>query len=473
MFLASLYEVPFYNNGGFMPKIRTVYICNQCGHEINKWLGKCPNCNSFNTMEEDFVEVKKDTNKQSKLSILKQEPTTLKDVKAIDKEKIPTKISELDRVISGGIVQGSLILVGGDPGIGKSTLILQICQSIGELGKKILYISGEESINQIKLRSDRLNITTENLLLLSETNMHIIEGVIDKIIPDLLIIDSIQTISIDDISSPPGSVTQVRECTTRLMRISKGMNISTIIVGHVTKEGNIAGPKVLEHMVDTVLYFEGEHKASYRIIRAVKNRFGSTNEIGVFKMEDVGLVEISNPSEYMLSGRPINVSGSVITCSLEGTRPILTEVQALVSYTNFGMPRRAATGTDYNRVVMLMAVLEKKLGIKFGNYDTYVNIAGGIKIVEPALDSAILVSIASSYSSKLVDPYTLIFGEIGLTGEIRAVSMAEKRVYEAKKLGFKSCIIPEANMKTIKSIEGINIFGVSNINKLLELTVGS
>lgn len=456
-----------------MPKLKTIYICSQCGYETNKWIGKCSSCDSFNTMEEDVIEVKKESSKDKKIKNFKVEPTTLKNVQGMDEERIPTNMPELDRVISGGIVQGSLLLVGGDPGIGKSTLILQISQSIGNIGKKILYVSGEESVSQIKLRADRLGITTENLLLLSETSMDLIEDIVEKIKVDLLIIDSIQTISMEDIASAPGSVTQVRECTTRLMHISKGLNISTIIVGHVTKEGNIAGPKVLEHMVDTVLYFEGEHKASYRIIRAVKNRFGSTNEIGVFKMEDVGLVEITNPSEYMLSGRPINVAGSAITCSLEGTRPILAEVQALVSYTNFGIPRRTATGTDYNRVVMLMAVLEKKAGIKLGNYDSYVNIAGGMKIAEPALDAAVIVAIASSYGGKVVNPYTLIFGEIGLTGEIRAVSMAEKRVYEAKKLGFKSCIIPQANFNSLKTIDGIKVSGVSNISQLLELAVGN
>lgn len=456
-----------------MPKLKTIYICSQCGYETNKWIGKCSSCNSFNTMEEDVIDVKKDISKVKKLINTKVEPTFLKNVQGMDEERIPTNMPELDRVISGGIVKGSLLLVGGEPGIGKSTLILQICQSIGNMGKKILYVSGEESLSQIKLRANRLGITTENLLLLSETSMDLIEEIVEKIKVDLLIIDSIQTINIEDVASAPGSVSQVRECTTRLMHISKGLNISTIIVGHVTKEGHIAGPKVLEHMVDTVLYFEGEHKASYRIIRVVKNRFGSTNEVGVFKMEDVGLVEITNPSEYMLSGRPINVAGSAITCSLEGTRPILAEVQALVSYTSFGIPRRTATGTDYNRVVMLMAVLEKKAGLKLGNYDSYVNIAGGMKIAEPALDAAVIVAIASSYGGKVVNPYTLIFGEIGLTGEIRAVTMAEKRVYEAKKLGFKSCFIPESNFKTLKTIEGIKIYGVSNISQLLELTVGS
>jgi len=458
-----------------MAKLKVLYKCTECGYEATKWLGKCINCSSFNTMIEEVFEAGNSTKERKVLKdkMSKSVPTALKDVQDVHEKRIATNLEELDRVLSGGIVNDSLILVGGDPGIGKSTLILQICQNIGEQNKKILYVSGEESITQIKLRASRLGITTENLLLLSETSMDTIEEVVEELKPDLLIIDSIQTISIDSISSTQGSVTQVKECTARLMYISKVMNVATIIVGHVTKEGAIAGPRVLEHMVDTVLYFEGEHKLSYRIIRAVKNRFGSTNEIGIFKMENVGLVEITNPSEYMLSGRPLDVAGSAITCSLEGSRPILAEVQALVSQTNFGTPRRTATGTDYNRMVMLMAVLEKRAGFKLGNYDSYVNIAGGMKIGEPALDASIMVAIASSYTNIAVDALTLIFGEVGLTGEIRAVSMAQKRVYEAQKLGFKKCIVPKANFEELKNIENIVISPVSNVSQLLKLSVGS
>ncbi len=451
-----------------MAKLKLKYVCTECGYESGKWLGRCPTCESYNTMTEEVSE---------RLPEAKQyrsaKPETLRNIKPISEERVKTDIGELDRVLSGGIVAGSLVLVGGDPGIGKSTLLLQICENIGNQGKKILYISGEESTQQIKLRAHRLKITTENLLLLAETNVGIIANTIKEEMPDLVIIDSIQTVFTDDVPSAPGSVTQVRECTSVFMRIAKGLNISVFLVGHVTKEGALAGPRILEHMVDTVLYFEGEKRACYRIIRSVKNRFGSTNEIGVFEMRDVGLVEISNPSEYMLSGRPIGVSGSTVTCSIEGTRPILTEVQALVSYTNFGQPRRMATGVDYNRVVLLMAVLEKRAGLQLGNYDSYVNLAGGMKINEPSMDAAIVTSVASSYRNKPVDPYTLVFGEIGLTGEMRAVNMSEKRVIEAAKLGFLRCVMPKENVKELKTIGGIQICGVTNVDELLDYTAGA
>lgn len=450
-----------------MAKIKTKYICQECGYETSRWLGKCPSCNNFNTFAEEEIQ----NIKNSSLTSIIAKPEILENISSTNENRTKTNIGELDRVLSGGIVQGSLTLVGGDPGIGKSTLLLQICQSIGENNKTILYISGEESTQQIKLRALRLNITTKNLLLLSETNMNIIENTIKDIEPDLVVIDSIQTMFLNEISSAPGSVTQVRECTSKLMRIGKGENISIFIVGHVTKDGSIAGPRILEHMVDTVLYFEGERMATYRILRAVKNRFGSTNEIGVFEMRNKGLIEITNPSEYMLSGRPINVAGSAITCSIEGTRPILAEVQSLVCYTNFGMPRRMATGMDYNRIILLIAVLEKRIGLQLGNYDSYVNLAGGIKIAEPSVDAAIVTAIASSYKNKIVDPNMLIFGEIGLTGEMRSVPLSEKRVIEASKLGFKSCIIPEGNLKEVKNIKGITIYGVPNISGLLDLTL--
>lgn len=452
-----------------MAKIKTKYICQECGYETGKWLGRCPSCNNFSTFSEEIVEK---TNTKTITSSSSNKALDLDSIAPIDEVRTKTKINELDRVLGGGIVQGSLTLVGGDPGIGKSTLLLQICQAIGDANKKILYVSGEESAQQIKLRANRLNITTKNLLLLSETNFNIIENTIKEIKPDLVIIDSIQTVFIDELSSAPGSVTQVRECTAKIMRIGKGENISIFIVGHVTKDGAIAGPRILEHMVDTVLYFEGERLASYRILRAVKNRFGSTNEIGVFEMRQIGLVEINNPSEYMLSGRPIGATGSSVTCSIEGTRPILAEVQSLVSYTTFNIPRRMATGMDFNRVVLLIAVLEKKLNLQLGSYDVYVNLAGGIKILEPALDASVACSIVSSYKNKPIDAKTLIFGEIGLSGEIRAVSFCEKRVMEALKLGFETVVIPKDNFKEVKDIKNIKIVSVSNINELLKVTLG-
>ncbi len=444
-----------------MAKLKNLYICQQCGYESSKWLGKCPNCNQWNCFVEEVSEDKKvyQSNKTVK-------PVTLDSIQTSIEDRIKTRIKELDRVLGGGLVQGSLTLVGGDPGIGKSTLLLQISQQIGQQNIKILYVSGEESVQQIKMRADRLKINTNNLLLISETNLGTIENVISDEKPQIVIIDSIQTMYKDEISTAPGSLSQVRECTSIFMRIAKGKNISVIIVGHVTKEGAIAGPRVLEHMVDTVLYFEGERYASYRILRCVKNRFGSTNEIGMFEMRDIGLVEVENPSEYMLSGRAIDEAGSVVTCSIEGSRPILTEVQSLISYNNFGIPRRTATGIDYNRVAMLMAVMERKLGMKLSSYDSYVNLAGGIKITEPALDLAIVASMTSSFKNIPIDPYTVVFGEVGLAGEVRAVSMAEKRVNECIKLGFKLCILPQTNFKSIKNQSNIKLYGVKNINQL-------
>lgn len=449
-----------------MPKSKALYVCQECGYESSKWLGKCPSCNGWNSFVEELVEKQKMSSAEN---IRATKPITLSNIKMTNEHRTTTKIKELDRVLGGGIVQGSLILVGGDPGIGKSTLLLQICQKIGEQNIKILYVSGEESVQQIKMRAERLNITTENLLLVAETNMAIITATILNENPSLVIIDSIQTMYKDEISSAPGSVSQVRECTGVFMRLAKDNNISIIIVGHVTKEGAIAGPRVLEHMVDTVLYFEGERHISYRILRSVKNRFGSTNEIGMFEMQDKGLIEVSNPSEYMLSGRPLDAAGSIVTCSIEGSRPLLTEVQSLISYTNFGMPRRTANGIDYNRVTMLIAVLEKRLGMQLSSYDSYVNLAGGIKVAEPALDAAIIVAIASSFKNKIVDPYTVVFGEVGLAGEIRAVNMAEKRVIEALKMGFKICIMPETNYKAIKKMDGIVIHGVTNVSELVKI----
>ena len=440
-----------------------MYKCTECDYTARKWLGKCPSCNSFNTLEEWASEEDTSRRAKKKKALPAGTTVTIKKVDSKAEERLPTNIPELDRVLSGGIVAGSLILVGGEPGIGKSTLLLQLCGTISQA--PVLYISGEESTSQIVLRAKRLGITTDDLLIMADTNLDIIEATVAKITPRLLIIDSIQTMFAPDISSTPGSVATVRECCHRFMEISKKNNIATIIVGHVTKEGSLAGPKMLEHMVDTVLYFEGEKNLSYRIIRATKNRFGNTNEIGIFKMEQEGLVEIQNPSEYMLSGRPLGVSGSVITCTAEGTRPILAEVQALVSPTGFGIPRRTATGCDYNRVMLLMAVLEKKLNFNLSTYDAYINIAGGMKIAEPALDAALVVAIASSYKNVVVEPSTIVLGEVGLAGEMRAVNLIEKRVAEASKLGFRRCILPRAN--GYETSADIEIIMVSNVAELL------
>ena len=447
---------------------KSIFFCQNCGHEESKWLGQCPACGEWNTFVEERIDsgVTKGTAAASRAvrdSVREAKVMPLTEVTANDDERCETGIRELDRVLGGGIVPGSLVLVGGDPGIGKSTLLLQVCQRMARM-KKILYISGEESQAQIKLRANRMGKFTPNLLLLCETSLETIRGVIEKERPELVIIDSIQTMYSEDVSSAPGSVSQVRESTNIFMQLAKGLCIPIFIVGHVTKEGTVAGPRVLEHMVDTVLYFEGDRHASYRILRAVKNRFGSTNEIGVFEMRQDGLAEVENPSEYMLSGKPENASGSVVACSMEGTRPILIEIQALVCRSNFGMPRRTAAGTDYNRVNLLMAVLEKRLGLSLGNCDAYVNIAGGIRMNEPAIDLGIVMAIMSSYRNRPIDEKTIVFGEVGLSGEVRAVSMPEQRVNEAKKLGFETCILPEVSLKMVKGISRIRLVGVKTIN---------
>ncbi|MDO5387617.1 MAG: DNA repair protein RadA [Clostridia bacterium] len=452
-----------------MAKSKSKYVCQNCGYETVKWLGKCPGCGSFNTLEEEVVSA---PSKVRGIGIQSSsKPQRLKEIMPVNEGRATTGMGELDRVLGGGLVEGSLTLIGGDPGIGKSTLLLQICSELGKQGKNILYVSGEESPQQVKLRADRLNISSENIKLLSETNIGVIDNCILNEEPDFIIIDSIQTMYTEEAASAPGSVTQVRETTAKLMNISKGRGISVMIVGHVTKDGSIAGPRVLEHMVDTVLYFEGDKTASYRILRAVKNRFGGTNEIGVFEMGNDGLKEILNPSAYMLSDRPLDVPGTAITCSMEGTRPLLIEVQSLVSYTTFNMPRRMATGTDFNRVVIIIAVLEKRAGLQLSSYDSYINITGGIKVAEPAIDAAVAVAIASSYRNVPVNSDTLILGEIGLTGELRAVSMAEKRVQEAQKMGFKTCIVPKANYKEASRVEGIKIVCAGNVDELLEIAL--
>lgn len=398
-----------------------------------------------------------------KSSEKRQEPVILKDISLSEDERQTTQIGELDRVLGGGIVPGSLVLVGGDPGIGKSTLLLQVCRNLAEKQVSVLYISGEESLRQIKLRANRIGQFTDKMQLLCETNLEVIREVIERRKPDVVVIDSIQTMFHEDVSSAPGSVSQVRESTNILMQIAKGMGVSIFIVGHVTKEGNVAGPRVLEHMVDTVLYFEGDRHASYRILRAVKNRFGSTNEIGVFEMCNTGLEEVKNPSEYMLNGRPEDASGSVVACSMEGTRPILVEIQALVCQSNFGIPRRTAVGTDFNRVNLLMAVLEKKVGLRLAASDAYVNIAGGMKMTEPAIDLGICLAIVSSAKDIVIPDNVMVFGEVGLSGEIRAVNMAGQRVQEAKKLGFGTVVLPEVCRSSVGKVEGSNLVYVSQI----------
>lgn len=449
-----------------MAKKKSIYFCQNCGHEENKWLGQCPACKEWNT----FVEEKITTSKSAAAARLDSEMQVLglSEVKLDDTLRVQTGIQELDRVLGGGIVPGSMILVGGDPGIGKSTLLLQVCQHLAEV-QNVLYISGEESLAQIKLRANRMGEFSDRLKLLCETNLDIIRSVIEKKRPATVIIDSIQTMYNEEVVSAPGSVSQVRESTNVLMQLAKGLGISIFIVGHVTKEGTVAGPRVLEHMVDTVLYFEGDRHASYRILRGVKNRFGSTNEIGVFEMRGDGLWEVQNPSEYMLNGRPENASGSVVACSMEGTRPILIEIQALVCKSNFGMPRRTATGTDYNRVNLLMAVLEKRIGLHISDYDAYVNIAGGIRMNEPAIDLGLILAIVSSYKNRPIDEKTIVFGEVGLSGEVRAVNMPQQRVAEARKLGFETCILPKVSLKSIEDTSGIKLVGVNSISEVLDL----
>lgn len=448
-----------------MAKTKTVFFCKECGCESTKWVGQCPGCKEWNSFVEEPVVKKSHGSSVLKVS---REPEHISSVKVETETRTNSGIGELDRVLGGGIVTGSLVLVGGDPGIGKSTLLLQMCREIVNQGRKVLYISGEESLSQIKMRAERLGVFHGELLLLCETNLDIIEDTIAKHKPQVVIIDSIQTMFKEEVTSAPGSVSQVREATSALMRIAKGSGVTIFIIGHVTKEGMVAGPRVLEHMVDTVLYFEGDNYASYRVLRAVKNRFGSTNEIGVFEMQNVGLVEVKNPSEYMLKGRPEGEPGSIVTAAMEGTRPILIEVQALVCRTNFNMPRRTSAGTDYNRVNLLMAVLEKRVGLQLSDCDGYVNVAGGMKITEPALDLAVVSAILSSYRNIAIDYRTIVFGEVGLTGEIRAVNLADQRVQEAAKMGFEVCILPQANKEQIKNTS-IKLIGVRNIQELMKV----
>ncbi len=447
-------------------KKNTVFFCQECGFESTKWLGQCPGCKAWNSLVEETV-----ISPSGKLAgrVERKEPSTLSAVALVKEDRISIGIEELDRVLGGGIVPGSLILVGGDPGIGKSTLLLQVCQRLAGQKRKVLYISGEESLKQIKIRALRMGEFSDDLLLLCETNLAVIEETVRRIEPQAVIIDSIQTMYNENVGAAPGSVSQVRESTGVLLQLAKGTGISIFIVGHVTKEGTVAGPRVLEHMVDTVLYFEGDRHASYRILRGVKNRFGSTNEIGVFEMRQEGLVEVKNPSEFMLSGKPEGASGSVVACSMEGTRPVLIEIQALVCHSNFGIPRRQATGTDFNRLNLLMAVLEKRVGLQISSSDAYVNIAGGMKIQEPALDLGIVMALVSSYKNRPLEDKMMVFGEVGLSGEVRAVSMAAQRVQEAKKLGFTTCVVPSACMDGLAGIKGIRLVSVASVQDAMEL----
>lgn len=433
-------------------------------------MGQCPACRQWNTMVEEPAAGKAKTSSSPGGSIRRKgqvKPALLSEISIDEQDRMSTGFGELDRVLGSGIVIGSLVLVGGDPGIGKSTILLQVCRNLAKEGKKVLYISGEESLKQIKLRANRIGEVTGDLRFLCENNLGDIREVMEAEKPEVVVIDSIQTMYMEEITSAPGSVSQVRECTNVLMQLAKGMGIAVFIVGHVTKEGVVAGPRVLEHMVDTVLYFEGERTASYRILRAVKNRFGSTNEIGVFEMQEEGLCEVENPSEFLLSGRPEDASGAVVACLMEGTRSILLEVQALVTETNFGLARRTAAGTDFNRVNLLMAVLEKRCRYDLGRFDAYVNIAGGMKLSEPAMDLAIILALISSYKDRPVDPSTVIFGEVGLAGEVRAVSMSDHRVYEAKKLGFTTCVLPRLCMEKLKPVKGIRLIGVANVREAI------
>lgn len=449
-----------------MAKARQVFFCQECGYESAKWMGQCPGCKAWNTFVEERVVT--GTRKQA-MKAAASVPASILEVTTGEEIRIGTGMKELDRVLGGGIVKGSLVLIGGDPGIGKSTILLQVCRNLTAQGCKVLYVSGEESMQQIKMRAERLGEFKQNMYIHCETDMNVIEAAVEQVAPEVVVIDSVQTMALEEISSAAGSVSQVREVTNRLMQVAKRKNIAIFLVGHVTKEGTVAGPRTLEHMVDTVLYFEGERSSIYRILRSVKNRFGATNEIGVFEMKNNGLSEVMNPSEVMLEGRPVDASGSTVVCSMEGTRPLLIEIQALVAQTNFQMPRRTTVGIDFNRVNLLMAVLEKRAGIHLGTCDAYVNLTGGIRLSEPAIDLGIVLALVSSYRNRPIDEHTIIFGEVGLTGEVRGVNMAEQRAKEAAKLGFTTCILPLSNAANIAGVQGMRLLGVSNVKEAIDL----
>lgn len=454
-------------------KIKTVFVCKECGYETPKWMGQCPGCNEWNTLEEEVIAEKKAIGSMTSSAVKKviSGAKMLSQINITDEQRYVTKIGELDRVLGGGIVKGSVVLLSGDPGIGKSTILLQICESMKD-SLNILYVSGEESPVQIKLRAKRLGVSGDNVTIMSETDTQAICEYIMAQKPDLVMIDSIQTLQISEISSSAGSIVQVRESTNMLLRTGKSLEIPIFIVGHVNKGGDIAGPKVLEHIVDTVLYFEGERNQSYRILRAIKNRFGSTNEIGVFEMRDTGLCEVENPSSMLLSGRMSNVSGACITCIIEGTRPILSEIQSLVTTTGFGNPRRMTNGFDYNRLNLLLAILEKRQGLYFSNLDTYLNVVGGMRLDEPACDLAICISLVSGLRDIPIDEKLIAFGEVGLSGEIRSISRVQTRVNEAARLGFKQCVLPKSSIKQItKKPDGIELIGVRNLKEALSLII--
>lgn len=461
------------SKGKIMAKEKTLFFCKECGFETSKWQGQCPGCHAWNVLVEAPAAAKGGGRKTAAVRPTQNKPTGINEVETREESRKPTGMPEFDRVLGGGIVPGSLVLVGGDPGIGKSTLLLQMCRLLAQAGEKVLYVSGEESASQIKMRAERIGTFTDGLFLFPETGMSEILQAVDEVKPAVVIIDSIQTMVDENTDAAPGSVTQVREITGILLHLAKMQGPAIFIVGHVTKEGNVAGPRMLEHMVDTVLYFEGDKTAMYRMLRGVKNRFGATNEIGVFEMQNQGLVEVPDPSAYMMQGRPENEAGSVVVCTMEGTRPFLIEVQALVCQTTFPVPRRTAVGTDYNRVNLLMAVLEKRLGIRMADCDAYVNVAGGMRVMEPALDIALVAALLSSYHGRSMDSHTILFGEVGLVGEVRAVSQAERRVAEAVKTGYTTCILPQTNKISIEKagnvdISGVKLIGVKHIRELSE-----
>ena len=447
---------------------KTVFCCQACGYQTPKWMGKCPDCGEWQTFVEEIQVAKSDQGVIRSLSSPQTQPVPIDSIKLEQEDRLLTGISEFDRVLGGGLVYGTLVLIGGDPGIGKSTLMLQAMHGLAGQRRKVLYVSGEESIRQIRIRSQRLTAAGSDLLVVSENDIESILLMADSIQPDVIVIDSIQTMFSPDLTSAPGSVTQVRESTMRLMLMAKKTGTPIFLVGHVTKDGAIAGPRLLEHMVDTVLYFEGDRNHVFRILRAVKNRFGSTNEIGVFEMNENGLNEVANPSAVFLSERPENAPGSVVTASMEGTRPILVELQALASSTSFGNPRRTILGIDHNRVALLVAVMEKKLGMHLMGHDIFINVAGGVKIDEPAVDMGIVSAVASSFLDRPIQKGTIIFGEVGLTGEVRAIGHVETRIAEAKKMGFTRCLIPKSNLKRMAKIKDIEIIGVKTVSLAME-----
>ncbi len=452
-----------------MAKVKTQFVCQSCGYRTPKWLGRCPDCDSWNSLVEEQVIESPETKRQGWGVSVAQPPKPITEIEAEERERLKSRIGEFDRALGGGIVPGSIVLIGGDPGIGKSTLLLQVSDRLSREGQKVLYVSGEESPRQTKIRGERLGIRASSLMVFSETSLEAIFKEVQELKPSVLIIDSIQAVFTSELQSAPGSISQVRESSARLMQLAKGTGIPIFLIGHVTKEGAIAGPRVVEHMVDTVLYFEGGTSHPYRILRAVKNRFGPTNEIGVFEMKESGLEEVLSPSEIFLSERPENVSGSVVVPSIEGTRPILVEIQALVSPSSLAVPRRTAIGVDYNRVALLVAVLEKRMGLKLYNQDIFLNVAGGIRVDEPAMDLGITISVASSLLDKPVPPQTVLFGEVGLTGEVRGVSRAEVRVRESIKLGFERCILPRTNRERTKKVEAIQLKGVESLGEVVKV----